>query len=498
MKMKKIPLVFMFLVFLTALPSVHAQGFYVSGYNATYYFNTDDYLVEETIMFKNSEDPFNFEKYISFIRGDARDVEVYVSTSGARHEIDYDYPTRISIDLKDVVLLKEMEVTLSYRRSEGLSEENYITTFKFLDLGRYPWSTIRRCIAYLEDCKYEVNIKLISPENYQFGEVIPTSEKIQEENHEVISYTLSLLENLSVIETGFPVEIEYAKFKDLAIEEIAVADTLVEEATYDVKDANTTIENAKRYGCNLTTALALYGQSLDSLKESRTQLQLAKALLYDTSYRQFYLAYTYATGAKDNARKASRKASEAKNNANFEIQHALENKIAGLGSTLAQQSQALMEDLTQKIRDLEKEKEAEKGKATRFKLFIVGFLIIFCVGIVIGTVNFLKKERVKERGSVKDFSVIDDLKRKTFKGFEQKVETVKRGVEIAAQIRDLKQSKEKFWLGIENLRKKKIANEISEVVFEVEKHKLEEGIKELDKKIETLETELKEIRQVKK
>ncbi len=99
--------------------------------------------------------------------------------------------------------------------------------------------------------------------------------------------------------------------------------------------------------------------------------------------------------------------------------------------------------------------------------------------------------RNKDRqAAVKDFRAISDLKRKSYKDFEEKLEDVKKETDTAGELRSLSAEKKKYELGVENLNKKKLSGEIDERIYKSERSRYEAEIRKLEKKIEILEEEL--------
>ncbi|MDI6654923.1 MAG: hypothetical protein QME59_03455 [Candidatus Hydrothermarchaeota archaeon] len=450
------------LLVIAALPAVvHAQNIYVPEHNLTYYLNENDFFVEEKIVFKNIGGSYLFDGEVYFTRGDARDIKLNEKTYTPKEE----HPTKVALNLS-VWGKEEVKVELSYRRSDMLSEIDSIKVLEGLALGKYPWIVHR------------ANIKFISPKNNQFGSFAPRVDKIIDRDNEILFYSTSIFENISAIQDGFPVRIEYANFKEQALESIATAKTLITEAAYSTADADNAVKNAQNYDANLTVAVASYNQSTQLLQNAKAFLQLGEAKYNSREYSE---SLKSAKGAEEHARSALREATKAKNLANFEMQVALQRRIARIESNLTQQSQ----------KNLARVPEAEEeGVSYTVALIALAFLFVALIAF--------KARRTEIKSSVQEFKSIDELKRRRFLGFERKVDAVKKSTEIAGEIRVLNKEKEKLGLSIENLRKKMAANEIAEKSFESEKKELEKRISEIDSKVDALRRELRELRKGKK
>lgn len=98
---------------------------------------------------------------------------------------------------------------------------------------------------------------------------------------------------------------------------------------------------------------------------------------------------------------------------------------------------------------------------------------------------------------MRDFRVINDLKRKKFRGFDAQVDKVKKEVELASEIRKLRRKRDELESRISELKEKRMADEISKDVFIAEKNSLEGSITDIDLKLRPLEDKLEEIKRVK-
>lgn len=448
---------------LAALPSTHAYGLYVSEHNLTYILETDDFRVDEKIVFENAGDPFTFQGKVYFSRGDASEVVVNRKIYDAGKE----YPLKIEMDMQ-VSKGQKIVVEMSYRRSDMLYEKDSIKVFEGLALGKYDWLV------------HGANIRIVAPKDAQFGNASPRGVKKMEQGQEVLVYSVSAIGSLSDIQAGFPVKIEYGNFKELAIEKIAGVRTLIFEAEYRITEANTSIENARRYSVELSSSIASYSQSLQLLRKAREQEQFAEAN-YAPPYRSYYEAFKNGEAAESYARASMKASSDSKNQANFEVQRFLERKISDVNSALASQ-----QDLTRALL----EAETPWGKILLY--LAAGIAVIFAIAL--GEKKW--KEARAEAAKTEDFRNIEDLKRRKFSGFEEKISRVKRSKEIASYIMELRTEREKLEAETDSLRKKMVADEIQEADFKLRKSELDRRIYELDLKISEKEKELKAVRAV--
>jgi hypothetical protein len=465
------------LLALLVFPAVNAQtGLYAKVHNVTYTLGPSSFEVEEVIVFGNTGDPFTFIDTISLSRGDAWDIEV----DGAPYTIEKRHPVtqnRIKIDLF-ISKGQERTITITYRRSDLMATLGDARRFTGYGLGKYAW------LVHL------TNIAFITSDGYYFGGHSGSGVKTREGDHETLTYQRSILTNLSAIREGVFLEVDYARYKDMASEDLARAETLVEEATYDVQSANQTLMNARGYG-DVSGAEETFSRASKYLDAASTQLQMAK-LNFDPMYASYYEAHARSEYVVNLAKNASRNARMADSQADQIVQKSLEDKIAQVDAGLAEQKQlaSSLETAPPQVVTL------EEGPAFPFKYLI---LVLFMVAVIVVLLKVPIKNPDAQRASkVADFKNIDDLKRKTFTGFEKKVSAVKEGVEIATQIRTLRSEKEKLEFGIENLRKKKIAGEMRVDVYEKERDKMEFFNDTATTEIYTLEAELKEVKRPKK
>jgi hypothetical protein len=476
---KILPLALLFML----IPLVSAQGeIVIQEHNLSYFLREGDFLVEEVILLENIGGPGGnlFRDSIYFTRGNARDVKVDVIGETPRYNLyEQGGNTIISINL---TLWKgeKRQIIIRYSRSDMLYKGEAINVLSGLALGKYPWIPGR------------VNLKFTTPRGYQFGNFTPAAEKIVGENQETITYQLVPIStrDLAAIRNGFPVKIEYADYRELAKTQIKRAEDFIPEAEFLLRDANRSLESAEIYNVSLTEALEKYSQAQAKYQEAQLELQLAK-IKNNPSYPEYYPyeAYLHALKAVGYAKDAYRSATEVKNLADSGIRRALEKEISDLEMEFERRFRSIEERPAAPI--VVKEEEAERN----YIGIALGIAVL--AALLFGAVKMAGRE-VERRRTVQEFRVIGDLKRKTFTGFEKKVDTVKKGVEIAKKIRDLKREKEKLDLEMEELRRKKVAGEISEREFRVQKEELEGKIGKVGSEIYDLEKQLKELRRSKR
>jgi hypothetical protein len=447
-----------FALVLLFLPQVHAQ-LIAPEHNITYDLGYDDFFVTEVITLKNigSIKGNLFRDSVYFTRGNAWDVNVEVIGEITRYELK-ERPTTIVVNLT-FWKGENRKIRLEYKRSDMLYKGE-VNVLSGLTLGKYPW------------VPRKVNLKFIAPREYQFGNMSVFSKKIQERGRETLVYQLKPIDpdSLKSIVEGFPLTLEYAKYREMAAHQIEKIEEFLPEVEFAIKEANTTLHNAIRYKADAREAIKLYNKSIGLLEKAKTELQLA-ALKNDPGMEDYhpYEAYFYASDSLSKAKEAWRTASEAENLANFAIQAFLEGEIARIG------------------KDLEKMEERE-DKAELPGTIVLGAIFLLAFLLLIG--KYRKREIWTSK--LEDFRVIKDLKRKKFAGFEEKVRRVKRGEEIAREILALKIEKRNLDSEIDNLAKKKMEKDYS-----AEKKKLEKKISVVTSKIHTLERELEELRKTK-
>ncbi|MFQ5975682.1 MAG: hypothetical protein ACE5J5_05150 [Candidatus Hydrothermarchaeales archaeon] len=500
---KKNVLLLFFALVIASLPTAHAQaGLYVSQHNVTYRLFENRYQVEEKIIFENTgKYVFTVQKWVNLERGNATDVEVEGIDKKNIKVYDEEYPTIIRWYL-EVNKGPAKEVTIRYSRNDQLSELDNIKTYKGDALGRYSWETSK------------VNIKFIPPEGYQFGNVTPYVPKKIVDNREEISYNLVYPEDRIFLTYGLPVEINYAKFKELAFAKMDVARGKIADAKNNIERTNITIENSRGYEANLTESLILYNHSILILNISEEELSLAEEA-YDSPSNAFYEAYMRAINTESLAEEVSEKATKAEQKANFEVQKALNEKINALTSIMTQvptetplpettvppttQGPTTSPPTTPMTTTplplvMTKAPQAKPLIKSRDTLILLLILIVAAVGL--GSVIIKKEKPSGRRGEVGDFRVIGDLKRKKFKGFEEKVDRVKKEVEIASEIRKLRKDRNELESQLNEIEKERIEGKMNEDAFVAKKGEIEESMHKVDSKLKPLEEDLDKIKRV--
>jgi chromosome segregation ATPase len=105
-----------------------------------------------------------------------------------------------------------------------------------------------------------------------------------------------------------------------------------------------------------------------------------------------------------------------------------------------------------------------------------------------------RRAPASKKSKVRDFRAIDELKHKTFKGFDKKLDTVKTGTELASEIRDLRKKREKLEFERERLQRQREREELPEHQFEIDKEKLDREINETSAEIDELKSRLNELK----
>ena len=509
MKLKNI-LLLTFIILLASLSTTHAQaGLYVIEHNITYRLSYNNYDVEEKLVFKNTgETAFTVQRWVSLERGNVINVEIEGIKTRNIKLPDKENPTLIRWYLEANKGV-EKEVTIKYTRNDRLTEIDNIITYTGDALGRYSWETTRS------------TIKFITPKGYQFGNITPIIEKKIVDNQEEISYNLILPYNKVFLSYGLPVEIEYGKFKELAFTKIDVARSKIVDAKNNIEKADFTIENSKGYGANISESLDLYNQSIQVLKATEEEMDLAEKA-YNTVTNTFYEAYLYAINTESLADEASEMATKAEQKTNFEVQKALNEKIDTLTSimTLAPTTTppptttlpptdtpapttfpplTTRPPITPASTTLPPPIMTEPPQKTPTGNKLKTIFILFLLLIVAAGGLFLSKKKKPHgrRGELDDFQVISDLKKKKFQGFEDEVDRVKKGVEIASELRKLRKEKDELKSSIKRLEEKRLSKEIDEDTFVKKKKKVDSNIKKIDSKIKRLEKKLDKIKKAK-
>jgi hypothetical protein len=491
---------FFFLLFLGALflPGANAQ-LTVSYHNITYELGEDIVIVEERILFKNPAESeiHTFDEDIGIIREHLDDIMI----SGVSATIDNNtFPFTITLEFSNSPIFRPptwntREVTISYSIKEPS--------------GEAPLSQARRLFVFSGNVLQplpsdlqveETHIKMRLFDGYQFGIVLPEADP---KNNE-ITYFMS--KDDRKVFSAFNVETQYARFKDEANSNIKVVKETLAEAEGKIEDAQSAILNAIVYDANTSGAMDELNNSRALVNESRQFLAIAQALL---DRRDFYSAYIVTNTSLNLSERALSASINAERESNLQLRIALNEKIQrleNLSTAVTTPSPALPVEeeeiergrpqtttppLTPTVTPAPPEEilEPVKEEASRKGVYAI-IIIIFIAGSLLLLRTRGGKGRKGRQAAVKDFRSIADLKRKSYKDFEEKVVDVKKETSIAGEIRKLQREKGKYELGIENLNKKKLSGEIDEKVYSSEKKNFESHIKRLDKKIYSLEKEL--------
>jgi predicted nucleic acid-binding Zn-ribbon protein len=453
----------LFLLLLVPLAHAETQLSAVEN-NITYFLGKENVSVKEDIILKNR--PFSVTSPIYYHLGTgAESISVEV-TGGADYKIDETYGGVIFNFRNAYATQVKIKLLYSYPQSLRRSDGSYLFAGEALKRV-YPWGI------------NVVNLRFVLPPGFTFGEVSPEP---QERGESYLLYRITYLDARAY--EGFPVSIEYANYRELAEKSLSLAKAREHDTFLAVKDANQSIENARSYGANLSQALASFNEALTHLQNYFQLVKQAELILEKNSYE----AYRKASSAVEELELAGIKAREAYSRANFAIQLTLEKRLATFEENLTSLSKE--EPEVQRVVVVE---QPAKG-INLYKYAFFALAVLFIIFIASEAYRILTPKSYRRRSSVKDFRVIGDLKRKTFNGFEKKVAKVKRGVDLAQEIRNLRKRREKLKLGIENARKKFTHGEITAELYELERGKFEREIEEIDRKIALLEKELSEIK----
>lgn len=456
--MRLYPIVLLMLL----VPLAYADsGLSVAEHNITYFLGKENITVREDILLKNRPFSVTSPIYYHLAQG-AENIEVEV-TGGADYRVDEAYGGVI-FDFKNAYTT-QVRIGLEYSHAYSARRDDGSCLFAGEAIKRvYPWGI------------NTVNLRFVLPQGFTFGDVSP---RPHEKGEGYLLYRITYLDPRAY--EGFPVSIEYANYRELAEKSLSLAKAREHETFLAVSDANRSIQNAHSYGANLSEAMESFNQTLTHLQNYFQLLKEAELILEEDSYG----AYRKASSAVEELELAGIKAREAYGRANFEIQRALEEKIATFEENLSSLSRE--EPRVVMVEQL-------RGGGNLYKYAFFAIVVLFSIFIASEAYRILAPKSYRRRSSVKDFRVIGDLKVKRFNGFEKKVAKVKRGVDLAQEIRNLRKRREKLKLGIENARKKFTSGEMSTELYQEERLRFEREMDELDVKIALLEKELKEIK----
>ncbi len=438
-----------------------ASGLAAVQHNLSYYLAGSNISVEEWVLLDNS--PFSVKEPLYYPLPPGVYGAVAHATGGAQAKVDT-AAGAIVFDLSRAYS-KNVELRLRYSYSADVQRADRTYLLEGEALRRsYPWTPGR------------VSIEFLLPPGYYFGRVEPEPQ-VRGSRH--IAYLTDSLD--ARIYRGFPVRIEYGEYMKLAEEKLSIASALEHEALLAVKAANLSISEARIYNASLTEAEKLLNASLGNLSRYFSLKSTAEIALNTDPYT----AYTSAVEALSSLKMAGTLARSAQSQANSAVQQALQAQIQSFARNLS---------TGQKEKVIVRVEPEESGGRNWYMYAFFALLLIFAVFAASEAYRVFAPRGQRKRGTLKDYRAITDLRRKTFNGFERKVERVKKGVDIAAEMRSLRKRKEKLELGIDNLRKKLASGEISEELHAVEKARLEAEIEEIERRLEELEKQLRKVK----
>jgi hypothetical protein len=451
-------------------------------------------LIHEEILFVNPllSEVHTFDEDIVLLREGPMDLSI----SGVPSHIDNETsPNKITLQFSKSPIFRPptlnlRRVTLTYKTPDftsetDLDEDMRVNVFSGNALLPLPTGLVAG----------ETLIKIKPAQDFQLGVILPPTD-VRDNG---VTYFMS--EGDRKIYTAFIVEIQYAKFRDEAQSNFEVVKENLDNAESRVEDAKSSILNALVYDANTTNAQEDLDSSESMINEAQNHLALAEAFLENG---EFYSAYLLSNTSVHLSEGAMKSAVEAEREANLQHRIVLNALIAQL-----ENATVIPTPVTVPKEEMDENEIVETPVPSNLtappipppvisepveeeglpKEIMWALLIVFIV--VSGYLVVGKDRRGKDRqAAVKDFRAIADLKRKSYKGFEEKVVDVKKETNIAGEIRRLGQEKRKFQLGVENLNKKRVAGEINEKLYQAEKNKYEEIINKVDKKITALEKEL--------
>ncbi|NOZ82437.1 MAG: hypothetical protein GXN98_01260 [Euryarchaeota archaeon] len=447
------------LLLLVLLPA-GAAGMTAVQHNLSYYLAGSNISVEEWVLIENS--PFSVKEPVYYSLPPGVYGVVAHATGGAEARVDT-AAGAVIFDLSRAYSRKvELSLKYSYSADIQRADRTYLLEGEALRRA-YPWGFGR------------VSIEFLLPPGYYFGSASPEPQ-IKSSRH--IAYITDSLD--SRVYQGFPVRIEYGEYRKLAEEKLSIASALEHETMLAVKSANLSISEARIYNASVEEAEKLLSASLGNLSQYLRLKSAAELALNTDPYR----AYLSATDALASLKTAGTLARSAQSHANSAVQQALQAQIRNFASNLS----------TKPAEKVIVRVEREEGGRNWYMYAFFILLAVFAVFAASEAYKALAPRSYRRRGSIKDYRAITDLRRKTFNGFERKVERVKKGVDIASEIRSLRKRREKLELGIDNLRKKLASGEISEELHAIEKSKFEAEIEQIDRRLEELEKQLRKVK----
>ncbi len=487
----------LFLVAILVMPSVNAQVV-VSSHDITYELLEGKVLVKESILFVNPEksEVHTFDDEIALLRGSTTDMVI----TGIPGRINDEASPNIAyLDFSKSPIFRTAtentrEVTLTYTTKD-------FTLDGLLDDGEKFYSLVGNILPPLpSDLELGDTHLLIKPgEGFQISIVVPEADIKEGE----VTYFLSADDRKN--SAAFNVDVQYARFKDLANSNIESVKKRLEVAEERAEDAISAILDSNVYDANTSKAEADLNKSLGLIEESKLNLAFADAFVQSGNY---FDAYSLSKTSANMAEAAIQVATEAKREANLQLTIAWNEKFSQLENRTS--ATATPPPTTPPIEPeppVEPEvpettappkptpptvPPVETEETTQGSGPPLGIIAIIIVLVIVAIIIILNRGgRNKDRqAAVKDFRAISDLKRKSYKDFEEKLEDVKKETDTAGELRSLSAEKKKYELGVENLNKKKLSGEIDERIYKSERSRYEAEIRKLEKKIEILEEEL--------
>ncbi len=462
------------------IPGVQAQNIYSEQHNLTYYLN-DALVVEEDI--KLVLKPFSVKNPLYYTLPEDSSSIVIEAPKRVRYTLDFDRNI-IVFDFSQVPV-NSIYLQINYTRINSIFEENGEKSYSGLAFRKFlPWVT------------YNVDVKFIIPEGYDFGSVTPASQTIKIGSNKALEYKADLRFNFTTLTEGMPVEITYANYRKLAEAKLTVARSRESGVLLAFRDANESLENAMSYNLNLSEELLLYREAEEGLYNYFKEVEWAEALM-SSKYRDYYLAYQHAKKALALLENASIKSREVNRRASLEVQRYLERKILEVSNFTTSREEKKPVNVTPPVTQPPATPQPEETPSGSGVLYILLFPVLLGLLIVIYIKSRPRPIEVRRTSRVRDFRVISDLKRKKFSGFDKKVEIVKESVDVAAEIRKLSKLRSKYELGIENLKKRLASGEISEIDFKRERDRYDKEIEQIDLKIGILKKRLADLKKKK-
>lgn len=502
MTRRSLLLLFALFAALFLLPGVSAQAV-VSSHNVSFELLEGQVYVVEALVFVNprKSDVHTFDDDQIFIRRSASEITVSGVPSIVGEDADSD---RITLQFSKSPIFRSAAsntktVTITYF-TKGFTSE------MVLDSGDLTYVFTGNILpptpAGLE--LGATNLLVTTGPGLQLGSVLPETELI----NGTASYQISAEERITF--PAFNVEIQYAAFEELALANIESAKSTLDKAEEKAKDAESAISNTEVYGANTTNAELDLVLARSLINESQGYITVSQVLLKGG---ETYNAYRFTNTSVNLAGAALQKASDSLREANFQFQRTLNEKISQLENmtsttepsptetappmqtleptptvTTVPETTALPPGLT-----LPRAPPAETQQTsdTGISLTLIGLmaLILLIIGATVA-VSARRRRPKPKHAAVNDFRSISDLKKKSYKDFEEKVVDVKKETNIAGEIRKLSADKKKFELGVENLNKKQFSGEINESTYKTERSRYESEIRKLEKKIKSLEAQL--------